>query len=142
MVRKVLSVSGFDTSNQNIRALQINSYELENIHEHVMRLYKRQDRHFKVLTFQEATGIVGISYLRANERVLEPNSSSITSTEQTQTINANHMEMCRFSSKESEGYKQILGEINSVISNIRTKKGNESERRTHEVKSRFAESAN
>ena len=53
---------------------------------------------------------------------MEPNSSSITSTEPTQTINANHMEMCRFPSKESEGYKQILGEINIVMFDIRRRK--------------------
>lgn len=92
------------------------------MNENFMRLYEREDRHFKILTFQEAQGIVGISYLRANERVMEPNSSSITSTEPTQTINVNHMEMCPFSSKESEGYNQVLGEINGVMSNIRTRK--------------------
>ncbi|KAL9626840.1 MAG: hypothetical protein Q9204_007002, partial [Flavoplaca sp. TL-2023a] len=106
VVRKIISVSGFDTSDQNIRALQINSFELEYIHENFMRLYERQGRHFKVLTFQEAKGVVGTSYLKFNER----------------TINANHMEMCRFPSKESEGYKQILGEINIVMFNIRRKK--------------------
>ncbi|KAI4267500.1 MAG: hypothetical protein LQ337_008321, partial [Flavoplaca oasis] len=106
VVRKIISVSGFDTSDQNIRALQINSFELEYIHENFMRLYERQGRHFKVLTFQEAKGVVGTSYLKFNER----------------TINANHMEMCRFPSKESEGYKQILGEINIVMLDIRRRK--------------------
>lgn len=32
------------------------------------------------------------------------------------------MEMCRFPSKESEGYKQILGEINIVMLDIRRRK--------------------
>ncbi|KAI9717630.1 MAG: hypothetical protein M1812_004575 [Candelaria pacifica] len=94
-----------------------------------MRLYEKKDRHFKALTFQEAKGVVGTSYLKLNERVVEPNSSSITSAEPTQTINANHMEMCRFQSKASEGYNQILGEISVVMSDIRrkgTKRVNES----------------
>lgn len=47
----------------------MSSPELERIHEEFMRLYHRKDRHFKVLTFQEAKGMVGISYLKANERV-------------------------------------------------------------------------
>jgi hypothetical protein len=69
VVRKIVSVSGFDTTDQNIRALQVNSAELELIHELFMNLYDRNDRHFKVLTFQEAKGMVGISYLKLNERV-------------------------------------------------------------------------
>lgn len=34
-----------------------------------MALYDGQDRHFKVLTFQEAKGVAGISYMRLNEKV-------------------------------------------------------------------------
>lgn len=69
VVRKIVSVSGFDTTNQNIRSLQIDSTELELIHELFMRLYGQKDCHFKVLTFQEAKGVTGISYLKMNERV-------------------------------------------------------------------------
>ena len=69
VVRKIVSVSGFDTTDQNIRALQVDSTELELIHELFMKLYDRQDRHFKVFTFQEAKGVTGISYLKLNERV-------------------------------------------------------------------------
>jgi hypothetical protein len=69
VVRKIVSVSGFDTTDQNIRALQINSSELEFIHELFMKLYDQKDRRFQVLTFQEAKSVVGISYLKLNERV-------------------------------------------------------------------------
>jgi ankyrin repeat domain-containing protein 50 len=68
VVRKIVSVSGFDTTDQNIKALQVNSTELDLIQELFMKLYDRKDRHFKVLTFQEAKGVVGISYLNLNER--------------------------------------------------------------------------
>ncbi|KUJ09878.1 ankyrin [Mollisia scopiformis] len=116
VVRKIVSVSGFDTTDKNIRALQVNSTELELIHELFMKLYEQKERQFKVLTFQEAKGVSGISYLKLNERVVEPFSSSITGTEPTQTINANHMSMCRFPSRDDEGYKQILGEILILVS--------------------------
>ena len=69
IVRKIVSVSGFDTTDQSIRALQVDSSELALIHELFMKLYGRQDRHFKVFTFQEAKGVAGISYLKLNERV-------------------------------------------------------------------------
>ncbi|OAF56656.2 hypothetical protein VC83_07280 [Pseudogymnoascus destructans] len=122
VLRKIVSVSGFDTTNQNIRSLQIDSTELELIHELFMRLYGQNDRHFKVLTFQEAKGVTGISYLKMNERVVEPFSSSLTGTEPTQTINANHMSMCRYPSRDDEGYRQVSGEIQILISNIQKRK--------------------
>jgi hypothetical protein len=37
-----------------------------------MKLYDQKDRHFKVLTFQEAKGVAGVSYLKLNERVQPP----------------------------------------------------------------------
>lgn len=71
VVRKIVSVSGFDASDQNIRSLQINNAELENIHENFMKLYERQDRHaFRVFTFREDRGPIGISYLKLNEKVI------------------------------------------------------------------------
>jgi hypothetical protein len=66
VVRKIVSVSGFDTTDQNIRALQINSTELELIHELFMKLYEQKDRQFK------AKGVAGINYLKLNERVSRP----------------------------------------------------------------------
>lgn len=69
VIRKIVSVSGFDATDQNIRLLEVNSGELEMIHELFMELYERRDRSFKVFTFQEARGLVGISYLKMNERV-------------------------------------------------------------------------
>jgi hypothetical protein len=62
-------VSGFDTTDKNIRALQVDSTELELLHELFMKMYDQKDRHFKVLTFQEAKGIAGINYLKLNEKV-------------------------------------------------------------------------
>ncbi|KAH8599520.1 ankyrin repeat-containing domain protein [Bisporella sp. PMI_857] len=120
VVRKVVSVSGFDTTDQNIRALQVDSTELELIHELFMNLYLQKDRHFKVLTFQEAKGVVGVSYLKLNERVVEP-FSSLIATEPTQIINADHMSMCRFPGRDDEGYQQILGEIQILLSGLQKK---------------------
>jgi hypothetical protein len=51
--------------------------------------------------------------------VVEPFSSSFIGTEPTQTINANHMEMCRFLNREDAGYKQIVGELRIFMSNIK-----------------------
>ncbi|RFU29824.1 hypothetical protein B7463_g6499, partial [Scytalidium lignicola] len=121
VLRKVVSAAGFDTATQNIKALHIDSTELEIIHELFMKLYMRPDRHFTIITFHEAKGIAGLGYLTMNERIVEPFSSTITNTEQIQTINADHMAMCRFASRLDEGYQQILGEIQTFISEIQKK---------------------
>jgi ankyrin repeat domain-containing protein 50 len=53
---------------------------------------------------------------------VEPFSSSFTNTEPIQTINANHMSMCRFPSRDDEGYKQVLGEIQILVLEIEKKR--------------------
>ncbi|CZR56660.1 uncharacterized protein PAC_06549 [Phialocephala subalpina] len=121
-IRRIASVSGVDTTDQNIRALQINGGELRRIHEQFMKLYLDDQRHFEALTFQEAKGMTGFSYLKMNQKVVETFSSSLTDTEPTQTINANHMSMCRFNGKDDEGYKQVLGEIQILLSKILKKR--------------------
>lgn len=71
ILRRIISASGFDAPDQNIRALQINGAELERIHGYFMTLYERQDRHpFKVVTFQEGKGLAGTNRLNLNKRVV------------------------------------------------------------------------
>lgn len=70
IIRRIVSASGFDASDQNIRALQVNSAELERIHVYFMKLYEQQDQYpLKVVTFQEGKGFTGINYLGLNKRV-------------------------------------------------------------------------
>ncbi|KUJ22968.1 ankyrin [Mollisia scopiformis] len=121
VARRMASVSGFDTTDKNIRALQVDSTELELIHELFLQIYDCKERPFQVITFQEAKGIAGINYLKLNEKVVEPFSSRI-GNEPVQTINANHMSMCRFPSRDDEGYKQVVGEVTIQLSGIQSKK--------------------
>lgn len=69
IARRIASVSGFDTTDKNIRALQVDSIELEIIHELFIGLYERKDQPFQVITFQEAKGIAGVNFLKLNENV-------------------------------------------------------------------------
>lgn len=69
LARRIAAVSGFDTNEKNLRALQIDSTELQMVHESFMHVYQRVDCPFKVLTFQESKGIAGINYLKLNELV-------------------------------------------------------------------------
>lgn len=50
--------------------------------------------------------------------MVDSTSSSITDTETTHTINADHRAMCRFKSVNDEGYKQITGELQNIVKNL------------------------
>ncbi|KAI9055794.1 hypothetical protein LZ554_000735 [Drepanopeziza brunnea f. sp. 'monogermtubi'] len=56
IARRIVFLSGVDTSDQNLRALRVDSAELEVVHESFVRLYELKDRRFQVVTFQEAKG--------------------------------------------------------------------------------------
>jgi hypothetical protein len=45
-------------------------------------------------------------------------SSEFTVTERRFTINANHMEMCRYSSKEDDGYRKVSRELHILCEEI------------------------
>jgi hypothetical protein len=45
-------------------------------------------------------------------------SSEFTGTETRFTIDANHMEMCRYSSKEDDGYRKVSREIRILCDDI------------------------
>ncbi|KAI9815250.1 MAG: hypothetical protein M1827_002730 [Pycnora praestabilis] len=118
MLRKISSASGFNTSDRNIRALQFDSSELEGIHERFMKLKEHDQWHLEVRTFQEAKGMTGLGYFRLGEKVVNDFSSSLDGAERRQTINANHMTMCRYSSKDDDGYQKVVGELQVFLSGV------------------------
>ncbi|KAH8657439.1 hypothetical protein BGZ60DRAFT_472219 [Tricladium varicosporioides] len=97
MLQRLAAAGGFSTNNRNLNALQTKSTELEVIHEGFMKLYQRSPRPFEVV---------------------DDVSSSFTGTERCQTINANHMSMCRFMTKNDNGYKKVVDEIQIYISTM------------------------
>lgn len=67
--RRIASASGRDTSDHNLRALQVNSVELEMIHESFVQLYEQKDRTSQVITFQETKGFSRIAVLGFSDLV-------------------------------------------------------------------------
>jgi hypothetical protein len=66
-VRRLVSAAGFDTSDQNLRALRIDGAELDICQEGFMQLYEQ--RRFEVRTFQEAQGMTGLGFFKFNGKV-------------------------------------------------------------------------
>ncbi|KAL2071242.1 hypothetical protein VTL71DRAFT_12477 [Oculimacula yallundae] len=121
IARRIASASGLDTADQNLRALRVNSIELEMIHESFVQLYEQKDRHFQIITFQETKGFSRIGVLGLNDLIVQHFSSSFTGTEHIESINANHMDICRFSSKNDQGYQSIVGELKILLSKWKEK---------------------
>ncbi|KAH8796346.1 hypothetical protein BGZ57DRAFT_746706, partial [Hyaloscypha finlandica] len=65
----------------------------------------------KIHTFQEAFGIAGLKIV--SSKIVPDESSSFDSRkfEIVDTINANHMDMCRFGSIDDVGYKKFVGAL-------------------------------
>jgi ankyrin repeat domain-containing protein 50 len=68
MIRRIASASGFSTSDRNLRALYIDSSELERIQQ-FMRLKKQGQWHFEIQTFQEAKGMTRLGVLGLSDKV-------------------------------------------------------------------------
>ncbi|CZR52846.1 uncharacterized protein PAC_02723 [Phialocephala subalpina] len=114
--RRIVSAVGFDTSRQNIRDLTIDSSTLEDYHERFLKLYNK--RKFEICTFQEARGMTGTSFLSLNQKVVDDVSSTFTGTETRYAIDANHIAMCRYSSKEDDGYRKVSRELRVLCGDI------------------------
>ncbi|MCJ1359347.1 MAG: hypothetical protein MMC33_009349 [Icmadophila ericetorum] len=118
ILRRIASAATFDTNDKNIRALKFDSPELESIHERFMSQRRNGRWHFEVRTFQEAKGLSRFAYFNLGEKVVDDFSSSLDGTERRQTINANHLDMCRYTSKNDDGYQKVVGELQIILSGI------------------------
>ncbi|KAE8161884.1 ankyrin repeat-containing domain protein [Aspergillus tamarii] len=117
-MRKIVATSGFDTNDKNIRALRFDSTKLEVSREDFMRQW-RQER-FVVRTFQESQGYKGF-----NGVVMDISSLLDDPREHAEHINANHVDMCRFTGRGDPGYQQVGGELRKIVDRLRQKLSSE-----------------
>ncbi|KAK0620578.1 hypothetical protein B0T14DRAFT_457672 [Immersiella caudata] len=106
-VRKVAqNILRMNTNEQVIRALGLNSPELELCRESFVALW--QTHGFQVKSFQEARPLTGVKLGFLAEKVVPDTSSSLDDPrEKIETIAANHMEMCRFSGMNDPGFVKV-----------------------------------
>ncbi|KAI5921671.1 hypothetical protein F4810DRAFT_677289 [Camillea tinctor] len=109
----VASAALFDVNRKNIKSLEANGEELMQLERNFGTIIAQQ--HILIHNFHESKGFVGITGL--NGRVVEPWSASIGNPgrESTETINKNHMNMCRFSGEEDPGYKKVRHQLWEMI---------------------------
>lgn len=134
-MRRVASAVGFDTAKQNIRTLEIDGGILEECHRRFQLLQSRQN--IEIYTFHETHGVTGISYLGLNHKasqvsalrtfhpadIVRPQvvpdvSAFFTGTETICSLDANHIDLCKFSSKQDVGYQRITYALTSVFDDL------------------------
>ncbi|GAP85018.2 hypothetical protein SAMD00023353_3900570 [Rosellinia necatrix] len=113
VVRKIASFSLMDTNPAALDTLGLKNTDLERNQEAFSRLW--QQYNFRVKTFQEGFALTGVNIGHLNEKVV-PNYSSIIgdARECAETLEANHMEMCRFSGIDDPKYRKVAMEIRGI----------------------------
>lgn len=112
LVRSLVSGLGIATTPVILDSLGLKNTELERAQEDFSRLWQMYD--FKVKTFQE-----GLSLAKLGRKVVPEYSSLIgNDREHAETLQADHVQMCRYSGKEDPNYRKVAGEICSIYFSI------------------------
>lgn len=117
LARSILSRLGFETTPTMLHALGLKNSDLERAQESFSALWHKHDFHVK--TFQEGLGLIGINLGVLGSKVVPDYSSSLgDQRENTETIQANHREMCRFTGKDDPGFRKVSGELQAICASI------------------------
>ncbi|KAM7192104.1 hypothetical protein V8F33_008529 [Rhypophila sp. PSN 637] len=112
-VRSFVSFFGAETSPAMLHALGLRTTDLERAQESFSGLWLKHT--FRVKTFQEGLGLTGLNIGGLGNKVVPDYSSSLGDhREHSETIQANHREMCRFHGADDPGYRQVSGELRSM----------------------------
>lgn len=117
-VRKVVSsIFMMDTSPAALDALGLKTSDLERCQESFSRLWRDCD--FTVKTFQEGLGLTGVNIGPLSDKVVPDYSSALgDARERAETLQANHMGMCRFTGIDDPNYRKVSGELRHVYASI------------------------
>jgi hypothetical protein len=126
-----------DTSSVFLDILGLKTTDLERCQESFSRLWGIYD--FRVKTFQEGLGLTGINLGLLKEKVrmpkaddsirfmnwhfnlqVVPDTSSLLgdSREQAEMLQANHMDMCRYTGPNDPNYRIVAGELRKIYASI------------------------
>ncbi len=115
--RSIMGILRMETNQAILAALGLKTTDLERAQESFSSLWNDHD--FRVKTFQEGLGLTGIRLGVLGNKVVPDFSSSIgDARERAETLQANHMDMCRFSGKEDPNYRKVAGEIRSIYTSL------------------------
>ncbi|KAI3336670.1 hypothetical protein HD806DRAFT_542484 [Xylariaceae sp. AK1471] len=101
------------TNSAILDALGLKTTDLERSQDAFSEVWNRYD--FRVKTFQEGLDLTGFNIGFLGSKVVPIESSKLgDARERAETIRANHMDMCRFATRDDPGYRKVSREIKSV----------------------------
>ncbi|KAI7786516.1 hypothetical protein LA080_003245 [Diaporthe eres] len=111
--RRMISALRMKTNPATLDALRLRTKDLEIAQESFSAVWNRYD--FRVKTFQEGLGLTGVNFGPFGKKVVPDDSSLLGDVrERAETIQANHMEMCRFTGLDDPNYERLCGEITEI----------------------------
>ncbi|KAL6831383.1 hypothetical protein J3E69DRAFT_379208 [Trichoderma sp. SZMC 28015] len=112
VVRFVVSSLGMETTPALLDPLRLKTTDLIRVQEDFSALWQKHD--FRVKTFQE-----GLILAKLRKKVVPDYSSLIGDyREHAETLQANHIEMCRYSGPDDPNYRKVAGELRSIYRSI------------------------
>lgn len=117
--KSVLSGLRFQTNSAILDTLGLKTTDLERSQEAFSGLWFQHG--FRVKTFQEGYPMTKINLGVLGNKVVPDTSSLIgDQRERAETLQANHMKMCRFSGREDPNFVKVVGELRSAYLTILT----------------------
>ncbi|KAK4225059.1 hypothetical protein QBC38DRAFT_445882 [Podospora fimiseda] len=117
LMRSIISALFVGTSSCNLHALGLRTTGLERAQEAFSQVWHTYN--FTVKTFQEGLGLTGINLGMLGNKVVPDYSSLIGDyRERPETLQANHMDMCRFRGENDHNYRKVVGELRSIYLSI------------------------
>jgi protein SERAC1 len=106
-----------ETTSVILDTLGLKTSDLERAQESFSGLWRKYD--FRVKTFQEGLGLSGVHLGVLGNKVVSDTSSLLGDPrERAETIQANHMDMCRFTGAQDPNYRKIAGELRSIYQSV------------------------
>ena len=117
IARNIAVAVGFDANDRLLKDLRADSTMLDLLRDEFGKMLKEES--FRVYTFTEGKGLKGVQGLTT--KVVGDESSALNDgRERRDIINANHMEMCRFSGPKDSGYRKVKNALAQCLALLRT----------------------
>ncbi|KAI9765965.1 MAG: hypothetical protein M1840_006972, partial [Geoglossum simile] len=109
-------ILGVDVNTQVIHALLPSGPELEICRESFTAQWVKRGDSLTVRTFQESKGVTGTRWGGFNKLIVPPDSSTLDHPGQrARTIDADHIEMVKFSGKNDKAYEMVKEDIEDLV---------------------------
>jgi len=129
MCRRIASAVRMDTASTALDTLALKTSDLERCEISFSRIWNK--RYFRVKTFEEAFGLVRANIGTLNEKVVPQSSSRLGDfREEAESLQANHMDMCRFCGTDDPNYGKVGGELVKIYMSLVASLGSWEDERT------------